>query len=212
MKKKAMIMGSGGFISNNFVEARVNFIKKRIIITIENLQKMDLNNDILNRITDVAILIVDAIKSGNKIMICGNGGSAADAQHIAGEFLCRFYKDREPLPAIALTTDTSVLTSISNDYSYDDVFSRQVKALGKSGDVLLGISTSGSSGNVLEAFKLARTMGIKTTLLTGSTEKTIAAHSDIVIKTPSTDTPRIQEMHLLIEHIICEIVENELCG
>jgi D-sedoheptulose 7-phosphate isomerase len=96
--------------------------------------------------------LVNAIKSGNKLMICGNGGSAADAQHVAGEFVCRFYKDREPLPAIALTTDTSVLTSISNDYSYDDVFSRQVKALGKPGDVLLGISTSGSSKNVMKAF------------------------------------------------------------
>jgi D-sedoheptulose 7-phosphate isomerase len=186
--------------------------KELIKKNIDNLNKLFLDETAIKLIYDTANLIVDAIKPGNKLMICGNGGSAADAQHIAGEFLCRFNKDREPLPAIALTADTSVLTSISNDYSYDYVFSRQVKALGKSGDVLLGISTSGSSVNVLEAFKLARTMGIKTTLLTGSTEKTIAAHSDIVIKAPSTDTPRIQEMHLLIEHIICEIVENELCG
>lgn len=139
-------------------------------------------------------------------MICGNGGSAADAQHIAGEFVCRFYKDRETLPAIALTNDTSVSTSISNDYSYNDVFNRQVKGFRTQGDVLLGISASGSSGNVLEAFKVAGEIGIKTVPLTGQTEKDIANVSDIVIKTPSRDTPRIQEMHLLIEHIICEMV------
>ena len=194
---------------SKIMDSHTNFINKRIITAIENLQKLNSNNDVLNRITDAARLIVYAIKSGNKLMICGNGGSAADAQHVAGEFVCRFYKDREPLPAIALTTDTSVLTSISNDYSYDDVFSRQVKALGKSGDVLLGISTSGSSMNVLEAFKTAQAMGIKTVLLTGQIEKEIAKISDLTIHTPSTDTPRIQEMHLLIEHIICEIVENQ---
>jgi D-sedoheptulose 7-phosphate isomerase len=185
-------------------------IKNRIKEAIDNLNKLCFDVTTIKLISDVANLIVDAIKSGNKLIICGNGGSAADAQHVAGEFMCRFYKDREPLPAIALTTDTSVLTSISNDFSYDEVFSRQVKALGKNGDVLLGISTSGSSGNVLEAFKTAQVMGVKTVLLTGETEKAIAAHSNIVIKTPSSDTPRIQEMHLLIEHIICEIVEKEL--
>ncbi|MCX5809911.1 MAG: D-sedoheptulose 7-phosphate isomerase [Proteobacteria bacterium] len=195
---------------SRIMDSHINFINKRIITAIENLQKLNSNNDVLNRITDAARLIVYAIKSGNKLMICGNGGSAADAQHVAGEFVCRFYKDREPLPAIALTTDTSVLTSISNDYSYDDVFNRQVKALGKSGDVLFGISTSGSSGNVLEAFRVAKTLGIKTILLTGQIEKEIAKISDLTIHTPSTDTPRIQEMHLLIEHIICEIVEKEL--
>jgi D-sedoheptulose 7-phosphate isomerase len=192
------------------MDSHTNFIKERIITTIENLQKLNSNDDILNRITDAARLIVDAVKSGNKLMICGNGGSAADAQHMAGEFVCRFYKDREPLPAIALTTDTSVITAISNDYSYDDIFSRQVTALGRKGDILLGISTSGSSGNVLKAFKVARDMGIRTVLLTGELEKEIARLSDTVIKTPSSDTPCIQEMHLLIEHIICEIVEKEL--
>ncbi len=187
-------------------------IKQRITETIFNLQVLLVDEATLKNIGDAAQLIVDAIKSGNKLMICGNGGSAADAQHIAGEFLCRFYKDREPLPAIALTTDTSVLTSISNDYSYDHIFSRQVKALGKKGDVLFGISTSGSSGNVLEAFRVACDIGIKTVLLTGQAEKEIAKISDIVIKAPSVDTPRIQEIHLLIEHIICEIVEKEIYG
>ncbi len=124
-------------------------------------------------------------------MICGNGGSAADAQHIAGEFVCRFYVDRKPMPAIALSTDTSILTSISNDYSYDDIFSRQVMAIGKSGDVLLGISTSGSSVNVLKAFKVAKELNIKALLFTGNVEREIARFSDIVIKAPSNDTPRI---------------------
>jgi len=186
-------------------------IENKIKETIENLRKLLLEENLIQVINKAAKEVIIAIKSGNKIMICGNGGSAADAQHMAGEFICKFSKDRNPLPALALTTDTSVLTSISNDYSYADVFSRQVKALGKSGDVLLGISTSGSSRNVFNAFKVAKEMGIKTVLLTGATERDTCNFSDIVIKAPSTDTPRIQEMHLLIEHIICEIVEKKLC-
>jgi D-sedoheptulose 7-phosphate isomerase len=187
-----------------------NVIKKKIQKTIENINKLLRNEQYIKLISDTADVIVYAIKSGNKLMICGNGGSAADAQHIAGEFVCRFYRNRAPMAAIALSTDTSVLTSISNDYSYNDIFNRQVNALGKKGDILLGISTSGSSINVFEAFKAAKEKGIKTILLTGEVEKEIAQISDIVIKTPSTDTPRIQEMHLLIEHIICEIVEKKV--
>lgn len=190
--------------------SRMRIGKDRIQTMIQNLQALFSDDRALGRIAETAEFIVSAIKSGNKLIICGNGGSAADAQHVAGEFVCRFYKNREPLPAIALSTDTSIITSISNDYSYNDIFSRQVKALGKKGDALLGISTSGASGNVLQAFKTARAMGIKTILLTGYTERDITVHSDIIIKTPSVDTPRIQEMHLLIEHIICEIVEKEL--
>jgi len=184
-------------------------IKSRIGKTISNFQTLLSDEPTLQEIEKAARLITDAVKAGNKLMICGNGGSAADAQHMAGEFICKFYQNRQPLPAIALTTDTSIITAISNDYSYNNVFSRQVRALGKKGDVLLGISTSGSSANVLEAFKTAHEMGIKTVLLTGQTEKDIAKFSDIGIATPSIDTPRIQEMHLLIEHIICEIVENQ---
>ena len=186
----------------------VVMIQRKIGETIANLQKLSESTTAIRSITDAAQMITNAIRSGNKLLICGNGGSAADAQHIAGEFLCRFYRERKPMPAIALTTDTSVLTSISNDYAYNDIFSRQVSGLGKSGDILLGISTSGSSKNVLEAFKAARSAGLRTILLTGSVEKEIAKISDIVITTPSMDTPRIQEMHLLIEHIICEIVET----
>ncbi len=187
-------------------------IKKKIRETIDNLTRLSENDDILKTISEASALIVNAIKSGNKLLICGNGGSAGDAQHVAGEFLCRFYKDRNPMPAIALSTDTSVLTSIANDYSYGEVFSRQVRGLAKKGDVLLGISTSGSSGNILQAFEAAQQLGVTKILLTGAIERDIAGISDIVIKTPSSDTPRIQEMHLLIEHIICEIVERELYG
>lgn len=185
-------------------------IKTKIQEAIDSLNRLLQEEQSLNATANAADLIVAAVRSGNKLIICGNGGSAADAQHIAGEFLCRFYKDRNPMPAIALTTDTSVLTSISNDYSYDEVFSRQVSGLGKPGDVLLGISTSGSSKNVLKAFEVAKELDIKTILLTGKVEKSIASISDIVIKTSSADTPRIQEMHLLIEHIICEIVEQKV--
>ncbi len=185
-------------------------IRDKIQQTARNLQVLVLNDEVLGKIADTARAIVNAIKEHNKLMICGNGGSAADAQHMAGEFLCRFYRDRDPLPAIALTTDTSVITSISNDYSYADSFARQVRALGKKGDVLLGISTSGTSRNVQEAFKAARSIGMVTILLTGEAGKAVDGTSDIVVRVPSADTPRIQEMHLVVEHIVCEIVEKEL--
>ncbi|GBD95398.1 phosphoheptose isomerase [bacterium BMS3Abin06] len=166
-------------------------IKSRLQKTLDNCNKLLKDDQLIKLISETADLITDAVKSGNKLMICGNGGSAADAQHIAGEFVCRFYVDRKPMPAIALSTDTSILTSISNDYSYDDIFSRQVMAIGKSGDVLLGISTSGSSVNVLKAFKVAKELNIKALLFTGNVEREIARFSDIVIKAPSNDTPRI---------------------
>ena len=192
----------------------MDIIESRIRDSISNLQRLLLDEAALKQIADAARLVIGAMKAGNKIMICGNGGSAGDAQHMAGDLVCRFCKDRDPLPAIALSTDTSVLTAISNDYCYGDVFSRQVKGLGKRGDVVLGISTSGASVNILDAFKEARRLGIKTILLTGSTESGsgIEAYCDIVLAVPSSDTPRIQEIHLLVEHMICELVENELCG
>jgi len=184
-------------------------IRKKIQESIENFSKLLKDDQCLQAISETGQLIVQAIRNGNKLLICGNGGSAADAQHIAGEFLCRFYKDRSPMPAIALSTDTSVLTSISNDYSYNEVFSRQIVGLGKRGDILLGISTSGNSTNVLYAFHAAKKAGIKTILLTGNKKNDMTGICDIVIAAPSADTPRIQEMHLLIEHILCEITEAE---
>lgn len=185
-------------------------IKTKIEEAIQNLNLLKEDAQTLQSIQTISDWIISAIESGNKLMICGNGGSAADSQHMAGEFLCRFYQNRIPLPAIALTTDTSTLTAISNDFAYEVVFSRQIKALGKPNDVLLGISTSGSSKNVLMAFQTAKEIGIRTVLLTGSFDREIAKFSDLVIKVPSKDTPRIQEMHLLIEHIISELVERSI--
>jgi len=183
-------------------------INKKINEAIDNFTKLLKSEATHQIIQEVSDKIIQTIKSGHKILICGNGGSAADAQHFAGEFLCRFYKNRRALPCIALTTDTSTLTAIANDYSYEDVFSRQLEGLGNEGDLLIGISTSGSSKNVLRAFEAAKKIKIKTVLLTGAARKEIAAMSDLVVSVPSQDTPRVQEMLLLVEHIICETVEN----
>lgn len=182
-----------------------------ILATIENMKKLVDNEEIQKNINHVIRCIVNTVMMGSKVMICGNGGSAADSQHMAGELIGKFYKDRMPFSAMALTTDTSVLTSVSNDFSFKDVFSRQVRALGNRGDVLIGISTSGNSENVLEAFRVAVGKGIITVLLTGNNNGKICDIADIIINVPSEDTPRIQEMHLLIEHIICQKVEEQLC-
>lgn len=183
-------------------------IHTRIENSIQNLLKLQEAKAIHETIEKAIQNIITAIQSGHKILICGNGGSAADAQHFAGDLLGRFYKNRKALPCIALTTNTSALTAIANDYSYEDIFSRQVEGLGKAGDILIGISTSGSSKNVWKAFQLAKEKNIQTLLLTGHPQKEISQISDLVISVPSSDTPRIQEMLLLIEHIICEMVEK----
>lgn len=154
--------------------------------------------------------IIASLQAGGKVMIFGNGGSAADSQHMAAELVGRFKKDRRALPAIALTTNTSTLTAIANDYGYHVVFSRQIEALGKSGDVAIGISTSGNSKNILQALKKAGEMGIGTIGLTGSKGGSLAKACDIAIVVPSDDTPRIQEAHLLICHVLCELVEKEM--
>ncbi len=161
-------------------------------------------------LVQVVRMIVEAFKSGNKVLLFGNGGSAADAQHMAGEFINRFLIERPPLPAIALTTDTSVLTSISNDYGYVESFSKQVKALGKEGDVAIGISTSGSAANVIKAVKVAREMGIKTVGLSGRDGGELAKAVDVAIVVDSQVTPRIQEVHITIGHVICEMVDRML--
>ncbi len=160
-------------------------------------------------IYDAAYIISKAMKNNSKLMICGNGGSAADAQHMAAEFVNRFLKERKPLPAIALSTDTSILTSISNDYSFDDIFSKQVEALGEKGDVIIGISTSGNSRNVLNALKTAKNRGIFCIGLLGKDGGTIKAHCDLDITVTSESTPRIQEMHIFIIHTICQMVEDD---
>jgi D-sedoheptulose 7-phosphate isomerase len=153
---------------------------------------------------------VDTYKHDGKVLWCGNGGSAADAQHLAAELSGRFYYDRPPLFAEALHVNTSYTTAVANDYSYDVIYSRLVKAMGRKGDVLIGLSTSGNSGNVVKAFEEARALGITTVGFTGETGGKMKAVSDILINIPSTDTPRIQECHMLLGHTICELVEMAL--
>ncbi len=160
-------------------------------------------------IAAAAEAIAEAFKAGGKLLLFGNGGSAADAQHIAAEFMNRFLIERPPLPAIALTTDSSVLTSIANDYAFDEVFSKQVKALGKKGDVALGITTSGSSGNVLKALRVAKKLGMITIALTGEGGRA-ASLADIPLQIPSRSTPRIQEAHIAVGHILCDLTDTLL--
>ena len=164
----------------------------------------------LPKLLEVIKLISHTFEAGNKVFFFGNGGSAADAQHFAAEFVNRYIMDRPPLPAIALTTDTSVLTSISNDVAFNEIFSRQLKALGKEGDVAVGISTSGTSANVMKAFEVAQEMGMKTVALTGNDGGTVAKIADLALIVSSSSTPRIQEAHILIGHLLCEMVEQQL--
>jgi D-sedoheptulose 7-phosphate isomerase len=187
-------------------------IKQSIEQSIE-LKSRILNDDaILKRIGDAADICVDSLNNGGKILFCGNGGSAADAQHLAAELSGRFYFDREPLYAEALHVNTSYITAVANDYSYDEIYSRLVKAMGKKGDVLIGLSTSGNSGNVVRAFRVAKELGLITVGLTGETGGKMKDVSDILLDVPSKDTPRIQESHILIGHIICELIETKIFG
>jgi len=154
--------------------------------------------------------LVDAYLAGRKAIFLGNGGSAADAQHMAAELLGRYLYERSPLPALALTTNSSAVTAIANDYGYEQVFARQVEALAVAGDVIVGLSTSGNSANIVEAFLLARRLGMKTIALTGRTGGRLAAISDVLLNVPSDETPRIQECHTLIGHTLCEAIESAL--
>ena len=164
----------------------------------------------LPKLLETIKLVSHAFEAGNKLFFFGNGGSAADAQHIVAEFVNRYIMDRPPLPAIALTTDTSVLTSVSNDMAFIDIFSRQIKALGKEGDVAVGISTSGNSANVIKAFEVAKEMGMKTVAFTGNDGGILAKLADIALIVSSNSTPRIQETHILVGHLLCEMVEHQL--
>ncbi len=166
--------------------------------------------DIAGDIKKASELMVKCIISGNKVIFAGNGGSAADSQHLAAEFVNRFRMERRPMAGLALTTDTSVITSIGNDYSFDDIFTKQLKALGQKGDVFLAISTSGNSRNILNALRVARDMEIGSIGLTGKGGGSMKDLVDVLIDVPSTDTARIQEAHILIGHILCEIVEREV--
>ncbi|MDO9124226.1 MAG: D-sedoheptulose 7-phosphate isomerase [Deltaproteobacteria bacterium] len=185
-----------------------NIIQKRFKESAEVKNRFLKEN--LSRLLDVIKLISHCFEAGNKLFFFGNGGSAADAQHLAAEFVNRYIMDRPPLPAIALTTDTSILTSISNDFSFSEVFAKQLKALGKEGDVAVGISTSGTSPNIIKAFEVAKEMGMKTIALTGNDGGSLVKIADVSLIVPSSSTPRIQEVHILIGHILCEPVEHYL--
>jgi D-sedoheptulose 7-phosphate isomerase len=165
-----------------------------------------------DKIVEVVQVIAQAFREGRKVILFGNGGSAMDASHIAAEFVNRFLMERPPLPALALNTDTAVLTSISNDYDYSQVFSKQLTALGHEGDVVIGISTSGNSPNVLKAIETAKKNGMKTVVLTGGTGGKMASLADFTFIVPTKATPRIQETHITLGHAICQMVDEELFG
>jgi D-sedoheptulose 7-phosphate isomerase len=165
-----------------------------------------------DRIVEVVHLIARTFREGHKVILFGNGGSATDASHIAAEFVNRFLIDRPPLPAIALNTDIAVLTSISNDFGYDQIFSKQLSALGHEGDVVIGISTSGNSPNVIKALDVAKKNGMKTVVLTGGTGGKMTNLADYTFVVPSKHTPHIQETHITLGHIICQLVDEELFG
>ena len=187
-------------------------IKEAIQQSIDVKKQLLDDQQILETIEKVTDLCIASFKAGGKVLFCGNGGSAADAQHLAAELSGRFYFDRQPLDSEALHVNTSYVTAVANDYSFDEIFSRLVKAKGRPGDVLIGLSTSGNSPNVLKAFETARNLGIITVGLTGITGGRMVEISDYIIKIPSKDTPRIQESHILIGHIICELIESRMFG
>lgn len=178
--------------------------------SIHLLQTMSADRAMRKWIEEALAMSVAALKRGNKLMFAGNGGSAADAQHWAGELVSRFYFDRPGLPAMALTTDTSILTAIGNDYGYDYVFARQVEALGRKGDVFLAISTSGNSKNILRAIHAARAQGIEVIGFTGESGGAMAELCDVCFRMPSSETPKIQEGHEFIGHLLCGLIEHEM--
>ncbi len=185
-------------------------IKNIIAASIDVKQQVLADDDFIRRITEAAATVTGAFKKGNKVLFCGNGGSAADAQHLAAEFSGRFYKDRKALPAEALHCNTSYLTAVANDYSYDEIYARLVNGIGLAGDVLIGLSTSGNSSNIVRAFEVAKEKSMLTIGFTGVTGGVMKSFSDYLFNVPSSDTPRIQECHILIGHIICELVEEQV--
>lgn len=188
----------------------LNYVQDEFKASLAVKQRLLDDVALMQRITDMGQLLIEGYQQGHKLLIAGNGGSAADAQHIAAEFVSRFNFDRPGLPALALTTDTSILTAVGNDYGYDQLFRRQVEANGARGDIFLGISTSGNSVNILEALSAARRKGLVTYGLTGETGGKMRELCDHCLCVPSNDTPRIQEAHILIGHTLCAMVESAL--
>jgi D-sedoheptulose 7-phosphate isomerase len=188
----------------------VHRVSRSIESSIAVKQKLLSSAEVVSNVARVSEILIKALKKGNKPLLFGNGGSAADAQHIAAEFVGRFGFDRPALPALALSVNTSCVTAIGNDYGFDLVFTRQIEALGRPGDVAMGISTSGNSPNILRAFAVAKQMGMSTVALTGATGGKLRGAVDHCICVPSNETPRIQECHILIGHIISELVEQTI--
>jgi len=187
-----------------------NYIKDQIKKSYETKQAIYENESLLEKIETVAKMCVELYRGDKKTILAGNGGSAADAQHIAAELVGRYGFDRPSIPSLALTTDTSNLTAIGNDYGYDQVFSRQLEGMGQAGDIFFGISTSGNSQNIINAFESAKKKGIKTVALVGRDGGKMGAMADVALIVPSDSTPRIQESHILIGHILCDIIEKEI--
>jgi len=188
---------------------KIDDIIKRIFRESSQIKEAFLRDN-LEKIIRAVDVITEALKKGNKVLLFGNGGSAADCQHIAGEFINRFLIERPPLPAIALTTDTSVLTSIGNDYDFADIFSKQIRAIGQKGDIAWGMSTSGASVNVVKGLEAAKKIGMVTIGLTGRDGGDVARIADHALNVSSTSTPRIQEVHITVGHVICEMVDFKL--
>ena len=185
-------------------------IKEIIKNSISVKQDILQSDEFVNKIKDVSDLLIETFKNGKRVWFCGNGGSAADAQHIAAELSGRFYFDRPPLPAEAMHVNSSYLTAVGNDYGYDEIYARYLRGAGQEGDLLVGISTSGNSENIIKAQKIAKEKNIKVVSFTGEAGGKMKELSDILLNVPSTDTPRIQESHILLGHIVCELVEEEL--
>lgn len=188
----------------------MNHIKEIITKSIEVKELILADENLLLKVQQAVDAVTAAFKNGNKVLFCGNGGSAADAQHLAAEFSGRFYKDRPALPSEALHCNTSYLTAVANDYSYDVIYARIIDGIGHKGDVLCGISTSGNSGNIVKAFESAKSKGMITIGFTGATGGIMKEASDVLLNVPSFDTPRIQESHILLGHIICQFAEQNL--
>lgn len=189
-----------------------NLIRSSIETTRNTMDALLADTALLSDVERTGLLCVEALKQQHKLLLCGNGGSAADSQHIAAELVSRLNYDRPGLAAVALTTDTSALTAIGNDYGYDRVFARQIEAIGQNGDVLIAISTSGNSPNVLSALETAKKTGIKTIGMTGKSGGKMNGLCDITLKMPSSCTPNIQECHIMLGHIICQIIEDTIFG
>ena len=190
----------------------LDFIKSEIQKTRSLVQQIEENPALLETAKIISEKCIASLRSGGKILFAGNGGSAADSQHLAAELVSRLRYDRPALASIALTTDTSTLTAVGNDYSFENLFSRQIEALGQKGDVLIGISTSGKSPNILKALATARAKGMVTIGFTRNSAPLMSEHCDLVLNIPSTETPKIQECHIMMGHIICALIEEEIFG